>query len=375
MPTGPRIHVEITAGLTPEMKAIVQRGTGTPDVLALEDVETPEMRPADVLIRVAACGVCYHDVVVRDGAYRKGVNLPLIPGHEVSGIVERVGPAVRNLRVGQRVCTTQRRYVCGRCRECRSERETACPSREFMGDAHLNGGYAELVAVDESCVALVPAGIEVETAAIVACAVGVALNAVRDVGRVRLGETVLVTGASGGQGSHGIQVARASGAEVLAVTSHVSKVAQLEALGAHRVLVVPHGQDFSRAVREATDGRGVDVVIDNVGTAIYESVRRSFTRGGRWVMVGALNEDKVGFNPAQMFTQELSLLSVSSCTRAHLEDALRLVQRGVVRPLVSRRLPLAEAAAAHRDMETAAASGRILLLPGAAAFENYKEHA
>lgn len=345
------------------MRAIVQERVGSPAVLGLKEIADPQLRPRDVLIRVSACGVCYHDVVVRDGTYRKSVHLPLVPGHEVAGIVERVGSASARFRVGDRVCTTQRRSICGHCRECRAGRESACPEREFLGDAHLNGGYAELVAVDELCVAAVPPGIDLETSSIVACAVGVALNAVRDVGGVRIGESVLITGASGGQGVHGIQIARASGAHVVAATSDATKAEALRALGAHEVVVYQRGEDFSQGVRQACAGRGADVVIDNVGTAIYEPVRRSLARGGRWVMVGALNGDRVGFNPAQMFTNNLSLLSVSSCNLSHLEDALVLVQRGLVKPLVAARVPLSGAEAAHRRLEKGSVGGRTLLLP------------
>ena len=346
------------------MKAIVQNQTGGPEVLVLQEVPEPELRPADVLIRVAACGVCYHDVVVRNGVFRTRVHLPLIPGHEVSGIVEKVGPATRRVKVGDRVCTVQRRYVCGQCRECRSGREVMCPYQEFMGDAHLNGGYAELVAVAEDCVAVVPDGVALDQASIVACAVGVQLNAIRDVGKLRLGESVLITGANGGQGVHGLQIARASGAHVIGITSSQAKADALRELGAHDVAVIPHGADFSAEVRKFTDGRGVDVVIDNVGTAVFESVRRSFAPHGRWVMVGALTGEKAGFNPAQMFINDISLLSAVSCTRAQLEDALLLVKRGIVRPLVVQRLALADAADAHARLEREGIGGRMILQPG-----------
>lgn len=348
------------------MRAIVQRQAGGPDVLRMEHVAAPELRPGDVLIRVDTCGVCYHDVVVRNGVFRRNVRMPLVPGHEVAGVVEQVGPAATRLRVGDRVCTVQRRYVCGQCRDCRTGYEVNCQFKEFMGDADLNGGYAELLAVGEDQVALVPDGIPLAEAAIVACAVGTQLNAIRDVGNLRIGETVLVTGANGGQGAHGIQIAKACGAVVLAVASTEEKAARIRSLGAHEVIVIPHGADFSTTVRELTGGRGVDVVIDNVGTAIYEPVRRSLARHGRWVMVGALTGDKVGFNPAQMFTNDISLLSAVSCTRAQLEDALRLVKRGLVRPIIARTMPLEDAAQAHAMLEGSGVTGRLVLSMGVA---------
>ena len=345
------------------MKAVVQRETGAPGVLDVEEVEEPAMLAGDVLIRVHACGVCYHDAVVRSGVFRRHVHMPLIPGHEVAGVVEKVGPAVRNLRVGDRVCTVQRRYVCGQCRECRSGNEASCPNKLFMGDAYLNGGYAEQVAVDESCTALIPASVPMEQAAITACAVGVQLNAIRDVGKLRLGESVLVTGASGGQGVHGVQIARACGAYIVAVTSSQAKAELLRGMGADEVVVTPHGADFSGGVLAATAGRGVDVVIDNVGAQVFDFVRRSCARHARWVLVGELSGAKASFNAAQLFLHDISMLSTTSCSRRHLEDALMLVQRGLVKPVVTRTLPLEGAADAHAALDAAAVTGRIVLLP------------
>jgi acryloyl-coenzyme A reductase len=345
------------------MKAIVQEITGGPEVLQLAEVPQPDMRPTDVLIQVHACGVCYHDIVVRQGVFRKRVHMPLTPGHEVAGHVVAVGAMTTRFKPGDRVCTVQRRAVCGQCRECRSGRETMCQKQEFMGDAYLNGGYAQMVAVAEDCVAQIPAGVETDQASIVACAVGTQLNAIRDVARLKVGESVLVTGANGGQGAHGVQVARQCGAHVLAVTSSETKADAIRALGAHDVIVCPHGADFSHQVRQATGGRGVDVAIDNVGSEIYTPLRRSMAPGGRWVMVGAVSGETTPFNPAQLFTNGISALSAVSCTRAQLEDALQLVARGQIRPIIVDRYPLSEAAAAHQRVETESLGGRLILLP------------
>lgn len=329
----------------------MQEAHGAPQVLGLREVSLPELRPSDVLIRVHACGVCFHDVVVRIGLYRRGVKLPLIPGHEVAGTVERVGAEVRRFDIGDRVCTVQRRSTCGVCRPCITADTVGCINREFMGDAGLNGGYAEFVAVDERCVARVPRDIALDSASIVACAIGTQLNAIRDVGRVRVGETVLVTGAAGGQGAHGVQVARACGARVIALTSSHEKAERLRDIGAHSVVVAARGEDFALAVRELTDGEGVHVAIDNVGASIFHSIRRSLARGGRWVLVGALDERTTPLNTAQIFTRNISLLSAASCTLPQLEDALEFVTKALVRPLVAHRYALGDAAMAHAALE------------------------
>ena len=346
------------------MRAMVIHAPGAPDALQLQEVPIPAMRPNDVLIQVEACGVCFHDVVTRNGVMKRGVEMPLIPGHEVSGIVDKVGPAVRMFKSGDRVCTAQRRHICGACRYCRSGRETACEEREFLGDAGLNGGYAEYVCVEEDNVWHVPDGVALDAAAIVACAIGTEVNAIRDVAHVQPGDRVLVTGAGGGLGVHGIQVARAAGGYVIALTTTEAKAARLQALGAHQVIVSGRGEDFSAKVKQATAGAGVDVAIDNVGSVLFEPTRRSLAVGARWIFVGQLTGDFVKLNPAQLFMREISIKSANSTSRKQLQDSLELVRQGLVTPVISMALPLEQAPRAHELVETGKAFGRVVLKPG-----------
>ena len=345
------------------MRAVVVDAPGAPEALQLRDVPIPPMRATDVLIRVEACGVCFHDVVTRNGVMRRGIKMPVIPGHEVAGIVEQVGPRVTAFKPGDRVTTTQRRHICGHCGYCRSARETSCEEREFLGDIGLNGGYAEYVAVQEENVVHVPHGVSLDQAAITACAIGTELNAVRDVGHVQPGDKVLVTGAGGGLGIHGIQLARLAGAYVVAVTSSDDKAKIIAEHGAHAVLRVKRGEDFSAAVKEATDGKGVDVAIDNVGSPTFEATRRSLAMGARWIFVGQVTGEFVKLNPAQLFMRDISIKSAKSTSRKQLSDSLELVQRGQVKPVITGELPLSKAAEAHRAVESGQSTGRILLKP------------
>jgi acryloyl-coenzyme A reductase len=345
------------------MRAVVVRQTGAPEVLRVEDVARPQLGPRDVLIRIAACGVCTLDVVTRNGTYRNRVALPLIPGHEIAGAVVEAGSEVRRFRAGDRVATTQRYHICGSCRLCRSGHETLCAERKFLGQQGLVGGYAEYVAVEEDNVAIVPANVSDEQASSAACAIGTSLNAVRDVGRVKPGESVLVTGAGGGLGVHALQLAHLCGAFVIAVTGSPDKAELLKELGAHEVLVTDRGEDFSQRVRAVTGGEGVDVIIDNVGTPSFTAMRKSLGVNGRWMLVGQLTGDFVQFNPAQLFLRNQSMLSVHSTTRAQLEDVLALIARGDVRPVITGVHRLDEAAAVHERMERGGVPGRIVLRP------------
>lgn len=345
------------------MKAIVLRRPGDRDALSLETVPDPTPGPRDVVIRIEACGVCFHDIVVRNGTLKAGVQLPCIPGHEISGRVVEVGADVRTFKPGDRVATVQRDHICGCCRLCRTGLEPLCPESRLLGDWGLSGGYAEYVAVEHDNVAHVPDAVPLSAAAIVACTIGTILNAIREVGHLQPGESALVTGAGGGLGMHAIQLARLAGAHVVAVTSSPGKAAAIRAQGAHAVIAADRGSDFSAAVKAATDGQGVDVVIDNVGSPTYDAVRRSIAIGGRWLLIGQLTGQFVSLNPAQLIYRKISLLAARGTTRKQLEDCLALVARGQVKPIVDQTLPLDQAAVAHRLVETGQALGRVLLTP------------
>lgn len=346
------------------MRAVVVRRPGSAvEVMRVETVPDPVARARDVVIQVAACGVCFHDVVTRNGTLKTGVEMPMIPGHEIAGTVVAVGLGVREFHIGDRVATTQRRHVCGACRYCRTGREPLCDEALFIGDAGLNGGFAEYVAVEADNVSLIPEVVPFESAAIASCAIGTMFHAVTEVGRVRLGETVLVTGAGGGLGIHGIQIARAAGAFVFAQTTSAGKADAIRAAGAHEVVVSERGGDFAAAVRELTDRQGVDVVVDTVGSPIFESTRRSLGRGGRWILVGQLSGDFVPFNPAQLFLKGISMLSATSTTREELRRTLDLIARGAVQPVVTGTFSLDGAASAHERVESGKALGRLVVVP------------
>jgi D-arabinose 1-dehydrogenase-like Zn-dependent alcohol dehydrogenase len=347
------------------MKAMVVRQPGGIEAMRLETIPDPVAGPKDVVIRVEACGVCFHDVLTRNGTLKVGVKMPCVLGHEISGTVTDVGSSVNRFKVGQRVATAQRYHICGACRFCRSGRETLCAERKFLGDFGMVGGYAEYVAVEDDNVAVVPDGVELADASIAACAIGTPLNGVRDVGRVQTGESVLVTGAGGGVGLHAVQLARLAGALVIAQTTSPDKAELIRSLGAHHVVVHARGEDFSPEVKRLTGARGVDVLIDNVGTVLFEPMRRSLGVAGRWILIGQLTGDFIPFNPAQLFLKNQSMLPVTSVSRNQLEDALALMGRKQVKAVVTKSLPLDAAGEAHTLVESGRAAGRIVLRPNA----------
>ena len=346
------------------MDAVVLRAFGDSNNLRLESVPEPTPGTGEVLLRVHACGVCYHDVINRRGHLPR-TSVPAILGHEVAGEVVAVGAGVKGWKVGDRAATLQR-LSCGSCPTCRAGRPTLCRrDARFFGE-EIPGGYASLMAAPVAGLGRVPASLSWEAAATACCTTGTAVHVVRTRGRIRPGETVLVTGASGGVGLSAVQLARLDGARVLAVTSSASKVEALEAAGADEVIVSPT-LEFASEVRKRTDGEGVNVVLEIVGSATFAQSLRSVAPGGRVVVVGNLVTRDVTLNPGLVIVKELEILGAFATDQIELEEALKLTATRAIQPFISEALPLADAAVAHARLEQRGVAGRIVLVPRAAA--------
>ena len=343
------------------MRAVVTERAGDYDVMRLADVPVPALGPRDVLVRNFASGVCYHDHLIRAGVMKRGITFPLILGHEGAGVVEAVGNAVRSLAPGNRVACTQWTENCGLCRYCRTNREPLCAQRKFFGHDR-DGTYAELFKIQEDSLLPLPAEISFEEGAILSCAIGTVLAALRDVGRTQAGDHVLVTGAGGGLGVHAVQMAKLCGATVIAQTTSPEKAKLIRDVGAYEVVVASEGK-FADAVRRLARDEGVDVVCDNVGAPVFQEALRATARGARYVLVGELTGDAVTFNTARLFLKGVSLLSTTSTSRSQLADVIELVRARKLRPIITERFPLEEAPRVHRLMVDRKLSGRVVLLP------------
>lgn len=342
------------------MKAVVLRKFGEPSNLQLETVPDPRPGQGEVLIRVHACGVCYHDIINRRGNLPR-TSVPAILGHEAAGEVVEVGPDTPGWRVGDRVATLQR-LSCGECALCRSGRNSLCrKDNRFFGE-ELPGGYAQYMVAPVRGLGRVPEGLPWAAAATVCCTTGTAVHTVQTRARVREGETVLITGASGGVGLSAVQLCRVLGAKVIAVTSGEAKAQALREAGANEV-VVSRSLDFSNEVRRLTGGEGVDVAIEIVGSATFAQTLKCMGPGGRLVVVGNLETGQVQLNPGLVIVKELEIIGAYATTREELDEALKLAASGKVKPYVQEEVPLAEAGRAHFRLENREVAGRLVLMP------------
>ena len=343
------------------MRAVVLDDFGGPEVLAgTQEVPIPAPSPDEVLIKTRTCAVCYLDAIVRSGV-RPGVKVPRILGHEIAGEIVDLGSQVHGWSVGDRVTCTHR-AVCGYCCYCRAERSTFCVNMQGIG-VDRDGGYAEYCALPATSLARIPDNVSDEAASIAGCVLGAVYKGIVQKAKVHAGETVLVTGAGGGAGIHAVQLAAVSGARVLAVTTSPSKIGVIEQAGADEVLTGSESEILDQ-VRELNDGRGVDVVVDNVGQATSGLSLRALDRGGRLVFVGELGTTPAKVSIARMLYRETEIYGVASPAPGELDELLGMISQGKITPMISRVLPLEQAVESHRMLQDRTNVGKIALTLG-----------
>jgi putative PIG3 family NAD(P)H quinone oxidoreductase len=326
------------------MKAITVPEPGGPDALVLTDVDTPEPAAGEVLVRVAAAGVNRADTLQRQGHYPPPPGASDVIGLEVSGTVEALGEGVEDWAAGDEVCALL-----------------------------SGGGYAEYVAVPSGQLLPVPEGVTLADAAAlpeVACTVWSNVFMTAD---IEPGEVLLVHGGSSGIGTMATQLARAYGARVAVTAGSADKLEACRELGAD-ILVNYREEDFVERIREATDGHGADVVLDIIGAKYLGRNLEALATGGRLVIIGMQGGRAAELDIAMLMGKRAAVIGTTLRARPAAEKAAivaavaghvwPLVEDGSVRPVVHSRHPLAEAAAAHREIEESGHVGKILLTVG-----------
>lgn len=343
------------------MKAGRYSGHGGPEVIRYEDVPDPTIGPADVIVKVAACGVNRLDVIQRTGFFTlPGYRLPHIAGMDVAGEVIEVGSQTEGVSIGDRVVINP------------SLTKVRGDSR-FLGmddrygqlgviGATADGGYAELCAAPASHVQIIPAGFSYEEAACIPTCYVTAWHALCEIGRLTAGETVLIHAAGGGVSSAAIQLGKKLGATVLATARSEAKLDRAVRLGADHVLNNRHA-DVAQWAREVTGGRGVDMVFDHVGPALWQSSLSALRPRGRLVTCGATTGPKVTLELGHLHQMGIQILGSDSYSYEEFERVLALYWQGGFQQIIDSEFPLAEAGSAQRRLEGEDFAGKILLKP------------
>ncbi len=344
------------------MKALSLVAAGNPPTLAMTERAVPTPGPGEVLLRVDACGFCHHDYLVLTGTLRRGVAHGVILGHEIAGTVVASGGGIGTLQAGQRVVSLLT-GACGNCPRCLSGREHRCVNGSGIGHGR-DGGFAEYVALPEAALVPLPDNVPTERAALLACPAGVALSGLESAD-VAAGETVVVTGAGGGLGSHAVQLAAARGAQVIAVTSSPEKVAGLECLGASVVIEPGEGLDLAEIVLAVTDDAGADAVIDTVGPPVWPDALQCAGQYGRIALLGDVTGQPTAVTLAELIFRDVRLTGVSGVSRQTLERCVQMAATGELEPVVAEVLPLSAqgAADAARMVRERGLLGRLVLIP------------
>ena len=338
------------------MKAAVLHQIGQP--LRIEEVPLPQIGPDDVLVQTRACGICGTDLHIRDG-WGYTPELPFIMGHEPAGVVAEVGSNVLRFKPGDPVVPNIF-FACGNCFYCRTNRETQCTHLGgILGVLKHSGGYGEYFKIPSRQLFHLPDHVPFTEGSIIADAVVTSVHGVKR-GRVRQGETVLVISV-GGCSAAAIQICKSYGARVICVVRSSDKQKRAIELGADEVLN-SRKVDVSTAVKDLTNGLGVDCVIDGVGCeeTLKEGVN-SLCHGGRLVILG-YTQERYSLDPRQVAVQELEVMGTRSGGRQDTVESIQLVSDRKWKPIVTDIFPIDKVEAAHQMMREAKALGRIVLV-------------
>lgn len=334
---------------------------GGPEVLVHEEAPKPAPKPGEALVRVRAVGINHVDLDHRAGTSRIPLTFPHILGREFAGEVAGLNGDAQGFKEGDRVWVTCR-IPCGRCELCLAGRDNLCVKEGYFG-LDIPGGYAEYVAVPIANLNALPAHVHYEDAAAAQIAFGTAWHVLVNRGFLQAGQTVLIQAAGSGIGSAAVQVAKLAGAAmIIATASSEKKLEQAKALGATD-LINYIGAKFADKVMTLTGGRGVDVVMEHIGGEIFTESLKCLARGGIIVTVGAHAGEVVPFDIIPFFRRELRLAGSKNASVLELRKVMGLVADGKLKPVIHKALPLAQAAEAHRVVDSRDFFGKVILLP------------
>ncbi len=340
------------------MKAVILERFGDSKVLkSVEDFPKPELKGDEVLVRVKAVALNHLDIWVRKGALAVKPALPHILGSDISGVVERVGSLVKNVKEGDEVVIAPG-LSCGVCYDCQRGEDNHCRHYDIIG-LRSKGGYAQYISVPARNVIPKPENLSFEEAASYPLTFLTAWNALVRKANLKPFHRVLIWGGSSGVGVAAIQIAKLMGAYVIATAGNEDKLAKCKQIGADHV-INHYSQDVVSEVRSLVK-EGVDIAVDHVGSATFTKSVESLKKGGSLVFFGTTTGDITELNIRYVFVREIKLQGVYMGSRADLFKITELFKRGLFKPVVDKVFPLEEAPLAHEHLEASRHFGKVVL--------------
>ena len=343
------------------MKAIVLQQHGTLDDVAYTDVDRPQIKADEVLLEIKAAALNRLDLWVTEGWPGLGLTFPHIMGCDCAGVVAEVGAAVSGFVPGDRVAVNPT-YYCGQCDYCRSGRDHMCDHFAIFGE-HIPGFFTQYQALPARNLVKMPDHVSFEIAAATSLVYVTAWHSLIVAGEFQAGEDILIVGAGGGVNMATIDIARLAGAgTIYVVGSSDEKLKRAEEAGA-TVLINRQKENWSKALFNATNRKGVDVVVDNVGAATYQLSLRALRKGGRLLTVGNTSGPKFEFDNRYMFAKHLQIIGTTMGPQTEYEQVMKLVFSGRLHPKIDTIYPLSEGLAALKQMEQGELTGKLILNP------------
>lgn len=351
------------------MRAAVYRRHGGPDVLELAEVADPEPAPGEVIVRVAAVGLNRLDLLQRSGPPLLPLfELPHIAGMDIAGEIAAVGPGVEVAQVGTRVIVNPS-ISCDTCALCRSGADSLCHTKTVVGGS-IAGGYGELCAVPATHVLPVPDNIDLVEAASIPTVFSRAWQSLFVSGGLTIGETLLVHAAASGVTTAAVQLAKRAGARVI-VTARTDPELDFAAGFGADAGINTMTTDVTEAVLDLTDGRGVDIVFDHLGPALFDASLRALRPKGRLVFCGVTTGDTVSLHLPSLYHRGITLIGSENYSMADFNRMIDYCWSAGLRSIVDRTLPIDEVAKAHELMQNDELRGKLVLLHGPLATDRH----
>jgi NADPH:quinone reductase-like Zn-dependent oxidoreductase len=339
------------------VKAAYLTGHGGNEVVAVGERPRPLRRDGEVLVRLRAATVNRVDLYMRDSGAGITHSLPMVMGLDGAGVVEEIDADERSLHVGQSV-VLHPGIACGRCEFCQRGEDTLCTAMRLLGE-HRDGTFAEFVALPARNVFPMPEGLTFGQAAAMGVNHLTAWRMLHGKARVKPWETVLIFGIGGGVSLAALQLAKLAGARTFVTSRDPAKLERARALGADAA--IDGRGDIVRQVMDATGGRGVDVVIENVGAAVWPAAMKSLVRGGRLVTCGATTGDQPPADLRRIFIRQLQIFGSTLGDLGEFRDLLTLVQRSGLQPVVDSEFALDDVHAALDRLDSARQFGKVVI--------------
>ena len=340
------------------MHAAVMTGHGGNEVVAVQTRARPVRQPGEVLVRMHAATLNQVDLYMRNSGAGITHQLPQILGIDGAGVIEELDATETQFKVGQPVVIYPA-MGCGRCEFCQRGEGVLCTTMQYLGE-HRDGTFAQWISVPVANVFPGPNGLDFVQAAALGVNHLTAWRMLFTKAQVKPWETVLVFGIGGGVSLAALQLAKAMGARVIVTSRDDAKLERAQALGADGT-VNSRTEDVAKAVLGLTGGRGVDVVIENVGAAVWSAAMKSLVRGGRLVTCGATSGDQPPADLRRIFIRQLQILGSTLGNAAEYRDLLGFVERHAIVPVIDSVFPLARVHDALSRLESGQQFGKVAL--------------